>query len=691
MISAMIKSGKLIQLFNKHLFFSLIAFFSFFFLTSTVHAQTLPLSSLEETPVNLQQLSPYSPQIASLAIYNFSHAVSCILSGASPIAPCLEFKFSKNIQGVTSSAPYLSSINTSHGLLGMAASTIDSLYVYRPLNKSEYLTDLGRNIGLIKSANAQVVGSGNAVLSPVFKLWEVTRNIAYLAMIIIFIVVGLMVMFRQKLNPQTVVSIQLALPGLVIGLIMITFSYFLAALITDIAFLGTDIVGYYFSTASQISSPTSLTQELGEKNALSLGGSFIGVVSQSQLKEASSQLLQSLPDAYNPDYASDWWTWLTSPDHWLNTFANPGRLVKMMSAFAGFMFGNTFGSMIGGFAGGISGFAWFSRWASNLTGFQAAAGPVLGGVVASYALVDTPGFLGFAFYFVAVFAILYTLLRLVMALVNNYLQIIFLTITAPFHFLISSLPGRQDVAINWMRNMLCHVLAFPAVIAVFYFAAFMLGTKHIPGLTVGSAPQLASTSTLPLFGGLDLSLVQSLLAFGAILATPKIPEIICRAIGKPGQAGGMVDQTIVAGVGSGQKYSGQYGAGYGQVGGQLGQAWTKWKGQDPYGSLSEKYWARAGYTREDVAHMGGVKGAVSKGLLPYDKSEDLQRIAAENQSRRLREEAVKKIDTRNWFRRNIPGFRRPEPVPSHADAPGGETRAVAQGAEHPDAGLLDDF
>jgi hypothetical protein len=55
-----------------------------------------------------------------------------------------------------------------------------------------------------------------------------------------------MIMLRQKLNPQTVISVQSALPGLVIGLIMVTFSYFIAALITDSAFFGVQIVAQIF-------------------------------------------------------------------------------------------------------------------------------------------------------------------------------------------------------------------------------------------------------------------------------------------------------------------------------------------------------------------------------------------------------------------------------------------------------------
>lgn len=164
-----------------------------------------------------------------MATYNFGHAISCILIGQSPIAPCLEYKMYRDAQGMIRSVPYLASTNTSNGVLGVSLSMIGELISTPPIRSSEFIANLGEQVG-IKSAHAQVGGSGSDVLAPIFKLWEVSRNISYLFMIVIFIVVGLMVMFRQRLNPQTVVSIQMALPGLVIGLVAITFSYFLASL-----------------------------------------------------------------------------------------------------------------------------------------------------------------------------------------------------------------------------------------------------------------------------------------------------------------------------------------------------------------------------------------------------------------------------------------------------------------------------
>jgi hypothetical protein len=66
-------------------------------------------------------------------------------------------------------------------------------------------------------------------------LWSVTRNIAYIGFVVVMIVVGFMIMFRNKVGGQTVVTIGNAIPKVVIGLVLVTFSFAIAGLILDLA------------------------------------------------------------------------------------------------------------------------------------------------------------------------------------------------------------------------------------------------------------------------------------------------------------------------------------------------------------------------------------------------------------------------------------------------------------------------
>lgn len=138
---------------------------------------------------------------------------------------------------------------SSNSGMGLVSKAI-SLTYNPPLSTQAYLADVKESLGFAKPAYAQsVTGTGESVIAPVKKLWQITRNFSYLIFTLIFVGVGVMIMLRRKLNPQTVLSVQSALPGLVIGLILITFSYLIAALIVDLSFLLIPIVASVFEQA----------------------------------------------------------------------------------------------------------------------------------------------------------------------------------------------------------------------------------------------------------------------------------------------------------------------------------------------------------------------------------------------------------------------------------------------------------
>lgn len=117
---------------------------------------------------------------------------------------------------------------------GGAAQTIGNLTAYlynKPASSVEYIADLGSNLGLVKTSYAQ--GLGFTAFSPILTIWKIFRNIAYMVFIIIFIIIGFMIMFRKKIDPRTVVTVQEALPRIIITLILVTFSYAIAGFFID--------------------------------------------------------------------------------------------------------------------------------------------------------------------------------------------------------------------------------------------------------------------------------------------------------------------------------------------------------------------------------------------------------------------------------------------------------------------------
>lgn len=135
------------------------------------------------------------------------------------------------------------------GGVNVVADLTNNLYNNPPASGIKYLAYMGSRLHLISPAFAATPGQD--FLKPMIDIWIINRNLAYLFFVIIFVAIGFMIMFRSKLNPQTVVNIQLALPKIIIALILVTFSYALSGFIVDLVFLFNKLIfGIYASPLS---------------------------------------------------------------------------------------------------------------------------------------------------------------------------------------------------------------------------------------------------------------------------------------------------------------------------------------------------------------------------------------------------------------------------------------------------------
>lgn len=98
-----------------------------------------------------------------------------------------------------------------------------------------YLRDSFSNPFGAQPAYAQ--GIGFSSLSPVLGLWRLFRNLAYFLFVIIFLVTGFLIMFRSKIGGQAAVTVQQALPKMIVSLLLVTFSYAIAGLLIDVMYL----------------------------------------------------------------------------------------------------------------------------------------------------------------------------------------------------------------------------------------------------------------------------------------------------------------------------------------------------------------------------------------------------------------------------------------------------------------------
>lgn len=167
----------------------------------------------------------------------------------------------KNINGIVYSP----------GLLGTQQQIIASILTSPTIPSSrEYFADIIDNIGLPKISQTYAQGTGYQALTSFLPFWKVFRNLAYSLYIIMFVVVGIMIMLRTKINAQTVITIQAALPNLLITLLLITFSYAIVGFMIDIMYFLIYFVVYLMNLVGIIQTPTQAISRLLSYSAWSV-------------------------------------------------------------------------------------------------------------------------------------------------------------------------------------------------------------------------------------------------------------------------------------------------------------------------------------------------------------------------------------------------------------------------------------
>lgn len=107
-----------------------------------------------------------------------------------------------------------------------------------PISFISYLRNIERKLNPIKEAKAQSTnGYGFQAASSIQGLWQISRDISYILLILVVIAFAFMIMFRVKISPQAVITVQSALPKVVIALILITFSYAIAGFLIDLMYV----------------------------------------------------------------------------------------------------------------------------------------------------------------------------------------------------------------------------------------------------------------------------------------------------------------------------------------------------------------------------------------------------------------------------------------------------------------------
>ncbi|QQS39068.1 hypothetical protein IPM62_00405 [Candidatus Woesebacteria bacterium] len=119
-----------------------------------------------------------------------------------------------------------------------------------------YFANIANRWHLTPEASAQGFGFDNGG-ALIFNLWQATRNVSYSFLILIIIIMSFMIMFRVKISPQTVITVQSALPKVFTTLILITFSYAIAGFMIDLMYVVIGLLAAILQSANVVASGTT--------------------------------------------------------------------------------------------------------------------------------------------------------------------------------------------------------------------------------------------------------------------------------------------------------------------------------------------------------------------------------------------------------------------------------------------------
>lgn len=268
------------------------------------------------------------------------------------------------------------------------------------------------------------------------KIWSETRNIAYVLYVIILIVIGFMIMFRNKIGGQMMVSVSNSIPQLIIGLILVTFSFAIVGVALDIGKMLIIVSNNVFVKIQDTSNSPKPIQ-LGT----------ITNMTDNAIREMTNGAGINSLDKCNNFYET---AGIDKTEQGLNSqialIATTGVTAALTS----------------------------TTIKTTITDLTSAIGWIkLGANLALKLLIHIPATLLLIHSVVILLVCAYASFKLFITMFTTYIKIFMNVILAPFQILAGSIPGNYSAMTNWFKSVFANVLVFPAMFLVINFAVYI--------------------------------------------------------------------------------------------------------------------------------------------------------------------------------------------------------------------------
>lgn len=159
--------------------------------------------------------------------------IACISSGSPDLAKCAEF-LNATVQNTPDTALIVPADQNK--------TLFQLVFADRSFSGIGYLKEKFQSFSLIPEAQAQT-GFGFGALDVIQDMWSTSRNIAFGLFVLASVVLAFMIMFRVKISPQVVISVQSSIPKMIFALILVTFSYAIAGFLIDLMYVVYGVLG----------------------------------------------------------------------------------------------------------------------------------------------------------------------------------------------------------------------------------------------------------------------------------------------------------------------------------------------------------------------------------------------------------------------------------------------------------------
>jgi len=344
-----------------------------------------------------------------------------------------------------------------------ASMFLASLFVYPLLHPP------ASGIGAVQQTLAQVgfipksyaaEGVGFASMRPLMKVWTAMRDISYLLLVLVIVTIGFMIMLRSKINPQTIVSVENALPKIVMALIYITFSFAIAGLLIDLMYVSLVLVIGILGPIQPNATPESISK-LTSTFLMASPWSLFTVLGMDGIK-GTAMIFAVLPNAI-----------LAILGGYI------GNILRLVIFIAATIFVNPFITQT---------IAWVKAIDVPIQGSIVFASITISGLVKSF-LEAAGGFLSIGLS-MAVGALITLLIigllifltvlmlffRIFMLLFSNYIKLLVLIIISPLFLLMEAVPGQSTFG-SWIKNLLELLVPYPIIVASFLIGSIIMDTS----------------------------------------------------------------------------------------------------------------------------------------------------------------------------------------------------------------------